>query len=95
MSIWNSILGASIVVLVFVIAFAIIYYFIGARGMKSQKEHFKTLHQSLAPGQEVKFANGLYGTIKVINQKKETVDIEVKSGTVIEVSRYAISEIMK
>jgi preprotein translocase subunit YajC len=72
--------------------FAILFYYLSNRGkVKKRKEHFANLHKSLAAGQEVIFAGGLYGVLKAV--RDETVDIKVKSGAIIEVSRYAISEI--
>lgn len=91
---WKAILGASIVMLAFMVIFGLIYIFINFFNMKRQKEHFRNLHLTLAKGQKVKFANGLYGKIIAIDGT-ETVDIEVRSGMVIEVSRYAISEIVE
>ncbi|MEO2502651.1 preprotein translocase subunit YajC, partial [Collinsella aerofaciens] len=42
-------------------------------------------------GQEVLFAGGIYGTVKGIEGEK--VQIKVRSGAVVDVSRYAIQEI--
>lgn len=89
---WMSILASSIVLIILIILIVIVYYFISKKGMKSRKTHFESLHQSLAKGQTVVFSNGLYGQIQSVS--KETVDIQVKSGAVMTVSRYAISEIV-
>lgn len=56
------------------------------------RQAIESLHQSLGKGQTVVFSNGLYGQIQSVS--KETVDIQVKSGAVMTVSRYAISEIV-
>ena len=61
--------------------------------MKKRREHFERLHAELAPGQMVEFANGIYGRTVAVRQ--DTVDIQVKSGAVMTVSRYAISAIIK
>ncbi|MHC5373463.1 preprotein translocase subunit YajC [Enterococcus sp. LJL120] len=91
---WNYILGSSIVMIAFLLVFALLYFIASSRGMKTQRNHFKELHQKLAVGNKVKFSNGIYGKIKAINDS-ETVDIQIKSGEIMEVSRYAISEIIE
>lgn len=90
---WTNIFYSSIVLIAFIVIILGIYYFISTRGMKRQKEHFKEMHQSLKVGQKVQFSQGIYGTLKRIGE--ETVDIEVKNGAVLEVSRYSISDIIK
>lgn len=89
---WGDILASSIVMLIFVILMLAIYYLISARGLKQRKEHFAKLHTRLALGQLVTFANGIYGNI--VAMEGDTVDIRVKSGAVMTVSRYAISAIV-
>ena len=59
--------------------------------MKKKQKYFKELHTELKPGQEVLFAGGIYGTVKGIEGEK--VQIKVRSGAVVDVSRYAIQEI--
>ncbi len=60
--------------------------------MRKQKNYYEDVHKELSCGQRVMFSDGLYG--KVVRVGKETCDVEVKSGTIIEVSRYAIQEIL-
>lgn len=90
---WQNIFNTSIVLIAFLVIIIVIYYIINARGMKRQKAHFAELHQSLAPGKKVQLSNGIFGTLKRVGE--ETVDVEVKSGAVMEVSRFAISEIVE
>ncbi|MFO7273655.1 MAG: preprotein translocase subunit YajC [Bacillota bacterium] len=89
---WENILASSIVMLVFVMGTLGIYYVLSARGLRKRREHFARLHQRLAPGQLVELACGIYGT--TVSVGKDTVDIRVKSGAVMTVSRYAISAII-
>jgi preprotein translocase subunit YajC len=91
--VWENVLTSSIVFIVFCVA-AILFYYLSNRGrVKKRKEHFAELHKSLAEGKKVVFAGGLYGVLKAV--RDDTVDIKVKSGAIIEVSRYAISEIVE
>lgn len=86
---WEIVFVTSMVVLVFVIVTLFIYYLFTRKRYKAQKQHFEDLHMNLKPGQKVEFANGLIGTIK--STGTEYCTIEIESGGVIKVSRYAIS----
>ncbi len=89
---WANVLASSFAILAMVAIFGLIFGIKNFGAMKKRREHFQKLHQDLAVGKQVVFSNGLHGRVKRINH--DTVDIEVKSGTVIEVSRFAISEIL-
>lgn len=91
-SIWLNVLVTSLVIVVMVVVVAGIYYIKNRKLVAAKKAHFKQIHQKLSPGSNVMLANGLYGT--VVKLKGDIADIRVKSGTIIEVSRYAISEII-
>lgn len=60
--------------------------------MKRQQQYFEKLHADLQVGKRVICANGLYGTIKKMDEEK--VDVEIARGVVITVSRFAISEVL-
>ena len=63
--------------------------------MKRQQQYFEKLHealQALQVGKRVICANGLYGTVKKVDEEK--VDVEIAKGVVITVSRFAISEVL-
>ncbi|MGX6978554.1 preprotein translocase subunit YajC [Vagococcus elongatus] len=89
---WENVLYSSIVLIVIIIATIGIVYLFNFRNMKKQKKYYKSLHENLRVGKKVLFLNAIYGEIAAIN--KETVDIKVKSGQIMEVSRYAISKIL-
>lgn len=86
---WQALAAAAIAVSILFALMLLVYYIVTYRGMKAKKQHFTDLHQSLAPGQKVEFANGLVGKVKTVSD--EICQIEVKSGAILEVSRYAIS----
>lgn len=86
---WQQLGYTSIVLGCFLALALIIYYMVVYRQIKLKRQHFEHLHQTLAPGQAVEFANGLRGVLRYVSE--ETCDIEVKSGAVLTVSRYAIS----
>ncbi|MGL4697968.1 preprotein translocase subunit YajC [Enterococcus larvae] len=89
---WQNILASSIVMIVFLGAMALVYYLLNYKGVKAQKDHYRKLHQELAVGQQVVFLNGIYGTLTRVGD--ETVDVKVKSNAVMEVSRFAITEVV-
>lgn len=88
----QNILASSIVMIAFILLTVIIYSLFNFKKLKAKKKYFKELHQELKIGQNVIFSGGLHGSLTRVGT--ETVDVKVKSGTVIEVSRYAISEII-
>ncbi len=88
----EGVLNSSIALLGLLAIGAIIYYILSFTRIKKRRQHFEDLHNSLAVGQEVEFSNGLYGVLTSVGQ--ERCDIRVKSGAIISVSRYAITEIV-
>jgi preprotein translocase subunit YajC len=90
---WQSILASSITLIGFIVISIVIYYLLNLSKMKKQKTHFSELHTSLERGQKVELSNGIFGRLDKVG--KETVDVELKSGAIMEVSRYAISRIIK
>lgn len=89
----ENILASSIVFLVFLAVIGVIFTVLNYRRMSKQKDYYKGVHTELEVGKRVAFSNGLIG--KLVRVGKETCDIEAKSGAVIEVSRYAIQEVIK
>ena len=89
----ENILASSIVFLVFLAVIGVIFTVLNYRRMSKQKDYYKDVHTELEVGKRVAFSNGLIG--KLVRVGKETCDIEVKSGAVIEASRYAIQEVIK
>ncbi len=63
------------------------------KSMDKPITNFAELQQSLKKGQKIKLYGGIIGEIQALG--KETVDLRVKSGTVIEVERSAVAEIMQ
>lgn len=88
----ENILASSIVFLVFLAVIGVIFTVLNWRRMSKQKDYYKDVHTELTVGKRVAFSNGLIG--KLVRVGKETCDIEVKSGAVIEVSRYAVQEVL-
>lgn len=88
---WQNVLSSSVALLILFAIMGVVYLIWSQVGVKKKREYFKELHTELAPGQEIMFAGGIYGTIKSINGDK--VEVKVRSGAVLDVSRYAIQQI--
>ena len=83
-----NVLSSSVALLGLLVIMGLIYTIWSQINMKKKQKYFKELHTELKPGQEVLFAGGIYGTVE-----GEKVQIKVRSGAVVDVSRYAIQEI--
>lgn len=79
----------AITIVAMVILTLIIYYIFSRKMYNQNKEQFKQVHMELSKGRKVEFSNGLIGHIKAVGD--EYCDIEIKSGAVITVSRFAIT----
>lgn len=90
MSTFELIFFISVVNICFVILTIGIYYLFTRNNYKKQKKHFEDLHLNLKVGQMVEFSNGLIG--KIVKTGTEFCDIEIKSGAVMTVSRFAITK---
>ncbi len=90
---WGSVLSSSVALLILFAIMGVVYLVWSQVGVRKKRNYFKELHNELAPGQEIMFAGGIYGTIKSINGDK--VEVKVRSGAVMDVSRYAIQEIQR
>ena len=88
----NIILVSSLTFIVCVVVILGIYYIFSRKNMKRQQQYFEKLHAELQVGKRVVCANGLYGTVKKVDEEK--VDVEIAKGVVITVSRFAISEVL-
>ena len=87
----QSILASSIALGGLLVIMAVVYFIWSRIALKKKPKYFKELHVELAPGQEIMFAGGIYGTVKSIDGDK--VEVKVRSGAVLDVSRYAIQQI--
>ena len=86
------VMGSSIALLILLTVIALIYFVISSRNVKRQKKYYEEIHTTMARGQRVVLASGIYG--KLVRVGEETCDVEVKSGAVLEVSRASIRQIV-
>ena len=90
---WENLLYSSISLIVLITVGMLVMQVINYFNVKKRRKYFEQLHVDLKVGNKVSFSNGLYGTIRSLDET--TSDIEIKSGASITVSRYAISAIEK
>lgn len=90
-SLLDNILASSIVLAVFLLVMGVIFTVWSYAKARKKRRYFAEVHKELAPGQEVMFGGGIYGRVKSISGDR--VEVAVRSGAVLDVSRYAIQEI--
>lgn len=88
---WQSVLAASVALLILLAIMGVVYLIYTQVVMRRKRTYFKELHTELAPGQEIMFAGGIFGTVKSVDGDR--VEVKVRSGAVLDVSRYAIQQI--
>jgi preprotein translocase subunit YajC len=93
MSLLQAVVPVSIVLVVLLLIIGAVLAFFSARKTKAQKEFFAELHKNLKPGKIVMFCGGIKGKVKRL--VGDFAHIEVADGVVIEVSRYAIQQILE
>ena len=89
----QDILASSIALVVLLLIMGVAYTIWTQVSMRKKRNYFKELHTDLRPGCEVMFAGGIFGTVQSVSDDR--VAVKVRSGAVIDVSRYAIQEITK
>ena len=92
---WEVILWTCITLGVIMGVIGLILSIISARNMKKRRNEIGTLHTSLAIGKRVVFAGGFYGKIVRMNETDEVIGVEIAPKTVVEISRFAVQEIVE
>lgn len=79
--------SGTIIYLVVVVA---IFYFLIVRPQMARNREQAALMSSLAVGDQVITAGGMYGTIRTLDE--DTIDLEVAPGVLVKVARGAIAK---
>ena len=87
----DNILASSIVLAVFLLIVGVFFTVWTYLKARKKRQYFVEVHKELKPGQEVMFGGGIFGTVKEVEGDRVTV--KVRSGAMLDVSRYAIQEI--
>ncbi len=92
---WEVILWTCITLAVLMGVIGLILSFVSARNMKKRRNEIGTLHTSLAIGKRVLFAGGFYGKVVRMNDTDEVIGVEIAPKTIVEISRFAVQEIVE
>ena len=92
---WEVILWTCITLAVIMGVIGLLLSFISARNMKKRRNEIGTLHTSLAIGKRIVFAGGFYGKIVRMNDTDEVIGVEIAPKTVVQISRFAVQEIVE
>ena len=76
-------------ILMMVAIFAIMWLFMIRPQQKKQKQ-IRQFQNSLETGSKVVTSGGIYGVVKHINDEKNTLDLEIARGVVIQVDRTSV-----
>ena len=88
-----NVLASSVALLILIGIMGVVYFFWSKANIKKKANYFEQIHTELAPGQRVMFGGGIFGTVKSVDG--DVVEVKVRSGATLDVSRYAIQEISK
>lgn len=91
---WEVILWTCITIAVLMGVFGLILTIISATNMRKRRKEVGDIHTTLALGTKVMFAGGFIGKVVRID-KDEIIGIEIAPKTVVDVSRYAVQQIIK
>lgn len=86
-----NVLASSVALLILIAVMGVVYFFWSKANIKKKSKYFEKIHTELTPGQKVMFGGGIFGTVKSVDG--DVVEVKVRSGAVLDVSRYAIQEI--
>lgn len=89
----QSVLASSVALLILLGVMGLVYFLWSKANMKKKVKYFEHIHTDLAPGQRVMFAGGIFGDVKSVHG--DVVEVKVRSIATLDVSRYAIQEIVK
>lgn len=91
---WEVILWTCITIAVLMGIFGLILSIISAVNMKKRRTEIGDIHTTLAIGTKVLFAGGFVGKIVRLGEE-EIIGIEIAPKTIVDVSRFAIQQILK
>ncbi|MGX7099103.1 preprotein translocase subunit YajC [Globicatella sanguinis] len=92
MAVWQIVTLTALCFVAFTIIGILLYSLSVRKKFTYQREKFEQIHLNLKSGDYVEFSNGIFGTVVKVDD--ETCDISIKSGAIMTVSRFAISEII-
>lgn len=92
---WEVVLWTCITLAVIMGIIGLILSIISAVNMKKRRSEIGTLHTTLSIGKRVMFAGGIYGKVVRMNDTDEIIGVEVAPKTVVDISRFAVQQIIE
>ena len=92
---WEVILWTCVTIGVLLGVFVMILSIISAVNMKKRRNEIGSLHTTLAIGKRVMFAGGIYGKVVRMNETDEIIGVEIAPKTIVDISRFAVQEIVE
>ena len=92
---WEVILWTCITIAVLMGVIALILTVISAVNMRKRRKEVGDIHTTLGVGSKVMFAGGFKGKVVSMKDGEEFVGIEIAPKTIVEVSRFAIQQILE
>jgi preprotein translocase subunit YajC len=91
---WNVILWTCITIGVLVGIFAMILSIISAVNMKKRRKEIGGIHTTLAVGSKIVFGGGIIGKVVRMNEE-EVIGVEIAPKTIVDISRFAVQQILE
>ena len=91
---WEVVLWTCITIAVLMGIFGMILTIISAVNMKKRRKEVGDIHTTLAVGSKVMFAGGIFGKVVRMGQD-EIIGVEIAPKTIIEISRFAVQQILE
>lgn len=91
---WNVILWTCVTVGVLVGIFGLILAIISASNMKKRRKEIGGIHTTLGVGSKIMFAGGFIGKVVRMGDD-EIIGVEIAPRTVVEISRFAVQQILE
>lgn len=76
------------------VAIFVIMYFFMVRPQQKRQKKIREFQNSLTEGSSVVTSGGIYGTVKRIDQTKNTIDLEIAKGVVITIDKGSVFQDM-
>ena len=77
-----------------ILIFVVFYFLLVRPQQKKMKEHQNTLNL-LKSGDKIQTNGGIFGTIKSIHDKDNTIDLEIANNVVIKILKQSIASVIK
>jgi preprotein translocase subunit YajC len=92
---WEVVLWTCITLAVIMGVIGLILTIISSVNMKKRRNEIGSLHTTLAIGKRVMFAGGIYGKVVRMNETDEIIGVEIAPKTIVDISRFAVQEIVE